>query len=253
MGVADIETDPLWKDYRHLAVPHGLRSCWSAPIFSVKQDVLGTFALYSRWPGTPTAEQQSMVEQFAHLASIAIERARAEEALRRSEAYLAEAQRLSLTGSFGWKIVTGELVWSEETFCIMGLDRLLKPTLEMIFERVHPDDLALVRQTVDDAALQGTGFDFEHRLLMPDGEVKHLRVVAHPSRTDTGRMEFVGAVMDITERKKSAEALRASEHLARGQLDALARTLDAMAQESDPDKLLDTRCARLSSSPVRKA
>src|SRR5207249_5361128 len=171
--VSDIDTDPLWDDYRHLALAEGLRACWSTPIFSTTGEVLGTFALYCLQPASPTPEQHSVVEQFAHLASIAIERTQAQEALRRSEAYLAEAQKLSLTGSFGWKVLTGELVWSDETFCIMGYDRSVKPRLELVFKRVHPDDMALVRQTVDRATRDGTDFDFEHRLLMPDGSVKH--------------------------------------------------------------------------------
>src|SRR6266550_4877920 len=208
--VSDIEADPLWDDYRHLALAEGLRACWSTPIFSTTREVLGTFALYCLQPASPTPEQYSVVEQFAHLASIAIERTQAQEALRRSEAYLAEAQKLSLTGSFGWNVLTGELVWSDETFCIMGYDRSVKPTLELVFKRVHPDDVTLVQQTVDFAARNETDLDFEHRLLMPGGSLKHLHVVARPTKTEPGAAEFVGAVMDITERKKAAEALLAS-------------------------------------------
>jgi signal transduction histidine kinase len=83
--VSDISTDPLWVDYRHLALPHGLRACWSTPIFSTAREVLGTFALYSREPGNPTREQRNVIEQITHLAAVAIERERAEEALHRSE------------------------------------------------------------------------------------------------------------------------------------------------------------------------
>ncbi len=236
--VSDIETDPLWADYRHLALAEGLRACWSTPIFSTAREVLGTFALYCREPAHPSPKQQGIVEQFAHLASIAIERTQAQEALRRGEAYLTEAQRLSLTGSFGWRIASGELVWSAETFCIMGYDRATKPTLQLVLKRVHPDDLDFVRHAMDRAARDLTDFDFEHRLLMSDGSVKHVHMVARATQAETA-VEFVGAVMDITERKRTAEALRASEHLARGQLEALARTLDLMAQETDPDKLLE--------------
>jgi PAS domain S-box-containing protein len=209
--VSDIETDPLWADYRHLALAEGLRACWSAPIFSTRREVLGTFALYSRQPGTATSEQHSIVEQFAQLASIAIERAQAQESLRRSEAYLAEAQHLSRTGSFGWRVATGDLVWSTETFCIMGVDRATKPSLELVLRRVHPEDVELVQETIDRATRDGTNFDFEHRLLMPDGAVKHLHVVARPTKTDTAELEFVGAVMDVTERKQAQEAMRAAK------------------------------------------
>src|ERR1700719_3993387 len=92
------------------------------------------------------------------------ERKRAEEALRQSETYLAEAQRLSKTGSFGWRPSTGEILWSEETFRIFQYDRPTKPTVELVLQRVHPEDAALVKQTIEGAAQDGKDFDFEHRL-----------------------------------------------------------------------------------------
>ena len=202
------------------------------------------------WTEAFLAGEKRVLEMIARGAALApilealcrlgeVERKRAEEELRRSEAYLAEAQQLSLTGSFGWRVASGELVWSAETFCILGYDRSVTPTLELVFQRAHPDDIAHIRQTLDRAAREGTGLNFEHRLLMPDGSIKHLHVVGRPSRTEAGEVEFVGAVMDITERKQAAEALRASEKFARGQAEALTRTLDALARESAPDRLVE--------------
>src|SRR5882757_5681792 len=134
-----------------------------------------------------------------------------EKKLQRSEAYLAEAQRLSHTGSFGWRVSTGEIIWSEETFRIYQYDRTMKPTADLVRARIHPEDVALVKQTIGRAAQDGKGFDFEHRLLMPDGYVKYLRVVARPSGRQSGRLELVGAVTDITERKRADAELRMSE------------------------------------------
>ncbi len=139
------------------------------------------------------------------------DRIRAEEKLRQSEAYLAEAQRLSRTGSFGWNVATGALVWSDETYCILGYERTTKPTLELVFKRIHPEDIAFVRQTLDHAAHAKIDLDFEHRLLMPDGSVKQVRVLAQPSRAGAGALEFVGAITDITERKLAQEAMRAAK------------------------------------------
>src|ERR1700681_3278162 len=102
------------------------------------------------------------------------ERKRAEEALRQSETYLAEAQRLSRTGSFGWNVSSGEIYWSEETYKIFEYDRSVKPTLELTFQRIHPDDRDRVQQTIDRASKARANLDFEHRLLMPDSSVKHL-------------------------------------------------------------------------------
>ena len=130
--------------------------------------------------------------------------------LRRREAYLAEAQKLSHTGSFGWKRPAGELHWSEETFRIYQYDPATKPTAELALQRVHPEDAALVKETIERASQEGKDFDFEHRLLMPDGSVKHVHVVARAIGDESG-VEFIGAVTDTTESKQAEEALRRSE------------------------------------------
>ena len=135
------------------------------------------------------------------------ERKRAAEALRQSETYLAEAQRLSHTGSFGWKPSTGEIIWSEETFRIFQYDRTTTPTAELVLQRVYPEDAALVQQTIERATQDGGNFEHEYRLLMTDGSVKHVHVVAHALSESDG-IEFVGAVMDVTERKQAEQKFR---------------------------------------------
>jgi PAS domain S-box-containing protein len=135
----------------------------------------------------------------------------AEEKLRRSEAYLAEAQKLSHTGSFGWDVSTGEIYWSRETFRIFEHEPRAKATIELIMQRTHPEDRSAVRQLIERVSREKAEFDFEHRLLMPNGSVKYLRVVGHPSKDERGSFEFVGAVTDITESKQAEEALRRSE------------------------------------------
>src|SRR5216684_1613427 len=134
------------------------------------------------------------------------------EELRRSDAYLTQAQRLSGTGSFGWRVSTGEIIWSDETFRIFQYDRSTKPTVELVLQRVHPEDAALVRQTIERASRDGRDFDFEHRLLMPDGSVKYVHVVAHALNDVSGSVEFVGAVMDVTVAKRVEESLRRTEN-----------------------------------------
>jgi len=131
--------------------------------------------------------------------------------LRRSEAYLAEAQRLSHTGSFGWRVATGEIIWSEETFRIFQYDRTMTPTVELILQRVHPEDAALVKQTIERASQDGKNFEHEYRLLMPDGSVKHVHVVARALSDESGGVEFAGAVMDVTAAKQAEETVRESE------------------------------------------
>ncbi len=135
----------------------------------------------------------------------------AETALQRSEAYLAEAQKLSRTGSFGWSAGSGELFWSEETFRIFGYEPTTNINIDMVLNRVHPGDLALVQRAIDRAAIDKETIDLEHRLLMPDGSVKHLHVVGHALPDESEKLQFAGAVMDITERKTAEKELRRSE------------------------------------------
>jgi PAS domain S-box-containing protein len=140
------------------------------------------------------------------LTSEVLQRQRAEEALQRSEAYLAEAQRISHTGSFGWDVSSGQIFWSEETFRIFEYDPANKPTVEVILRRTHPEDRVFFQETLDQIARYRKAFDFEHRLLLPDGSVKYVQVVGHASINDeSGNFEFVGAVTDITERRRAEE------------------------------------------------
>jgi signal transduction histidine kinase len=137
--------------------------------------------------------------------------ARLSREITRSEAYLEEAQRLSHTGSFGWTVQSGEISWSDESYRIFGYEPGIKPTLEMVFARVHPEDAGLVRSTIEDAAHHNSDLDYEHRLTMPDGAIKHLHIVARATKDNVGSLQFIGAVMDITARKINEEFLRRSE------------------------------------------
>jgi len=147
------------------------------------------------------------------------ERRVTEEAIWRSEAYLAEAQRISHTGSFGCKATSGEMFWSEETFRIFAYDRGTKPAVEAILNRVHPDDKAMVQGQIESATSQGKDCSLEYRLLLPDHSVKHVHVVAHAVKDKAGNLEFIGAVTDITERKAADERIRRQEAELRQMLD----------------------------------
>jgi PAS domain S-box-containing protein len=131
--------------------------------------------------------------------------------LRRREAYLAEAQKLSHTGSFGWKPDSDQIVWSDETYRIFEYDRSVNPTIDSVAQRVHPQDRADFQKVIADASRGATDFEHNYRLLLPDGRVKHVHAIAHALQDASGNREFVGAVTDITERKTAEEALRSSE------------------------------------------
>jgi PAS domain S-box-containing protein len=170
------------------------------------------------------------------------DRKRDEEALKRSEAYLAEAQRLSRTGSFGWKPDTGEIVWSDETYRIFEYDRSVTPTIDSLMQRVHPDDLPDFQKVIEGASAGATQFEHTYRFLLPDGRVKHLHTIAHATRDKSGRLEYVGAAQDVTrqqlaeeQRKEAAEALQASER----DLRSIIGTIPTMVWSSAPDGSVD--------------
>lgn len=140
------------------------------------------------------------------------------DALRRSESYLAAAQRLSHTGCFNWRVATGEVLWSEETFHIFEYEPMAKLNLEHYLRRIHPEDQARVRAIIGNAS-KGNDFDFDHRLLLPDDRVKHVHIVGHAETNEAGGLEFVGAVMDVTEQNRTQGALHQAQadfaHVAR--------------------------------------
>jgi predicted ATPase/signal transduction histidine kinase/CheY-like chemotaxis protein len=142
------------------------------------------------------------------------ERQRAEEAWRRSETYLAQAQAVSHTGSFGWSPVTDEIYWTAETFRIYELDPGRTPDVAQIIDRTHPEDRNFVRQTLDRARYERADYDMEFRLSMPDGSIKHAQILARAVTDESGHPLFVGAVMDITQRKlaEAAQREQALEH-----------------------------------------
>jgi PAS domain S-box-containing protein len=155
--------------------------------------------------------------------------------LRRREAYLAEAQRLSHTGSFGWRPGSGEHVWSDETYRIFEYDPATPVTLDMIVERVHPEDRNLVLELVERASTSGGAIDCEYRLLFPDDRVKYVRVLARPLGSPSDDLEFAGAVIDITEAKRAEEKLRLSER----ELRTLVEAIPAYVGTNQPDGSVD--------------
>src|SRR6266550_4476596 len=340
----DFESDLDWQQslIRPLALGHGLRAQWSTPICSRDGSVLGTFAIFQDHPSSPTQIQQDLIAQVTHIASIAIERALAEEALRssernlsltintiptfiqvsrpdgtilsvnqavldyygvtlqdmkkedfrarvyhrddverlreermealtrplqfeyeqralgkdgkyrwflvryspllddqgaidrwyatafdiedrkraqenvrRSEAFLAEAQRLTSIGSFSWLVATDEITWSEELYRIYEFDPGIKITLEVIRTRVHPEDLTLYQKMVEQARNGSEDFEWQYRLLMPDQSIKYMQAVAQATREQGGQLEYIAAVQDVTARRLADEALdRARSELA---------------------------------------
>jgi len=225
--VTDIESDPRFQSatIRPLLLAHGLRSHWSTPIYSRDGQVLGTFAIFQDRPLSPAPIQLDLISQVTHIASIAIERTLSEKALKRSEAFLAEAQQLSRMGSFAWRTATDEITWSEQLYRIYELDPTKPVTLELISTRVHPEDLTLYEKMVEQARNGAEDFEWQYRLLMPDQSIRYLHAVAHATRDPNGQLEYIAAVQDVTTRRRSEEAL----DKARSELAHIARVMSLSA------------------------
>jgi len=163
-----------------------------------------------RGVGAPIFEN-GVLTRFAGTSIDITEEEKLTQELKRSEAYLAEAQCLSQTGSFGWVVSTGQIFWSEETFRIFEYDHATKPTVELVLRRTHPEDKDLVRRVIGRSAREGNDFDLEHRLLMPDQRIKYLHIIAHRRADNSENLEFIGAVRDVTAAKTAQRKLKEDE------------------------------------------
>jgi signal transduction histidine kinase len=150
----------------------------------------------------------ALLRLLASQAVTSLENARLYSELRDASAFLAQAQRLSSTGSFSWRVSTGEITWSAQLYRIFEFDQGVPVTLELIGSRVHPEDLAQFADMIARAQANADHFEYEHRLLMPDHSIKYLHLVAHASRDQDGQLEYIGASQDVTRRRLSEEALR---------------------------------------------
>ncbi|MDI1478856.1 PAS domain-containing protein [Polyangium sp. y55x31] len=209
--LADIEKDPLGALFRANALAHGLRACWSTPMLSSDGRVLGAFGIYATEPRTPTKPELELLERCSRVTSIAIERSQSEEALRRSEAYRAEAERSSRTGTFGYDIQRREFTLSDGVCEIVGVPSRTRLPLAELASRIHEGDRERVTEVVRQALRDGTTFEYEHRLVMEDGSVKLVRVVGRSRVTAAGNHEIVGAATDITASRRAADELQRAQ------------------------------------------
>jgi PAS domain S-box-containing protein len=230
--VSDINTDPLWADYRELALAYGLQAGWSTPILSAQETVLGTLAIYSREPRSPTPQERKLLEQFAHIASVAIEHTRAQESLRRSEAKYRDLIDVSPDAIY---IIDTDLTYvlanpagAELAGCTQE-ELIGTPIAETFVPEERPLLPARMEMMKTEPYLR-----FERKFVRRNGDIVPVEV-----SLTTVRGRYLQAVLrDISERKRSEEALRASEQVARGQVEALIYSLDVLATASEPEKFL---------------
>ncbi len=218
--VQDFATDPRMAPWRESLLQHGFRSGIALPLKDENANAFGSLTIHSAQPDTFGPEEIRLLEELAGDLAFGIvtlrsgaARKQAEQALRRSEAYLAEAERINHTGTWAWNPASGIQYWSEECYKIMGLDPAEGvPRLERFLETVHREDLPRLRERLQRVAGEKTNYETEYRIIRPNGEVRDLRVIGHPVFDSVGNLlEYVGTTADVTERKCAEEALRRSE------------------------------------------
>jgi predicted ATPase/signal transduction histidine kinase len=211
----DASTDKVYSRDEYVLQKH-CRSILCLPIVRQAKLVGALYLENGLTPSAFTPDRVAVLQLLASQAAISLDNAalysdlqRAHERLQQSEVFLAQAQRISQTGSFGWNVAKGQIYWSDETYNIFEYDRAAGPTFDRVFQIVYPDDRPFVQQTLEQATREQTGFDVEYRLLMPDGRVKHVH--ASGRTVSSGDLEIVGAIRDITERSRAEEALRQAQ------------------------------------------
>jgi PAS domain S-box-containing protein len=230
--VSDINTDPLWADYRELALAYGLQAGWSTPMLSAQETVLGTFAIYSREPRSPMPQERKLIEQFAHVASVAIEHTRAQESLRQSEAKYRDLIDVSPDAIY---IIDTDLTYVLANPAGAELAGCRQEELvgTSIADTFVPEERPLLPARMEMMKTEPY-LRFERKFVRRNGDIVPVEV-----SLTTVRGRYLQAVLrDISERKRSEEALRASEQVARGQVEALTYSLDVLATASEPEKFL---------------
>lgn len=211
--VEDVATDPLWADYRDLALKHGLRACWSTPIFDDQHRVLGTFALYFRSPGRPTERHKKQIAMVTHTASIAIVKDREHQSLTNANNRLTLALDAGRIGIWERDLDTNRVTWSKQLKEIFGNSEegeLL--TFETFLQAVHVDDRPKLLKVIEAAISQRRPYDLEFRVVWTDGSIHWIAARGKPDIGSAGQPKFMRSVgLDVTERKRAQEKIRAHE------------------------------------------
>ena len=220
-------------------IRHRARSLLCLPLLN-QAELIGVLYLENKLtPRVFDGARVAVLQVIASQAAISLtnsylyrEQKQAETALRRSEAFLAEAQKLSHTGSCGWNVSNGELVWSEETYRIVGIAPATKPTLELVWQIVPPEDRDIVQRAIDDAARISADIDSEHRIVMSDGSIKDVHLVMRAVKNQNGNLEYIGALTDVTATKNAFRQIE-------GLKDQLQRENVALREEVDAASMFE--------------
>jgi len=232
---ADVASDTRWDTYewRALAMAHGLRACWSTPILSSDEKVLGTFAIYSREPGSPTAQHQHLIGQITHLATVAIEQKYGEEKLKQSERELqqlidAVPQHIFVLGPDGRCLYTNQV--AREYHGLSPKD----PQEDHLAMFIHPDDRDMLLSEHQRLISHGDPYELEARLLSKDGQYRWFLIRVSPWRDEQGRIiRWYGTRTEIEDRKRAEEKLRQDERELRRITDAIDQHIMVLGPEGN--------------------
>jgi len=211
--VSDIETDPLWADYRELARTYGLRACWSTPIMSSEGKVLGTFAMYYHEPRSPREEDFKLIARATHVAGIAIERKQTEEKIKKSEALLKETQHITKVGGWEYDTEADRLAWTDEVYRIYGVSPDEHDPNDIGQDIAYYEDRAAIENAFKRAVEFGEPYDLELKFRNAHGASLWVRTIGKVERKDGRTVRVFGNIIDITGRRQAEDKLRRNEEV----------------------------------------
>lgn len=211
--VGDIKTDPRWSHYKHIALPHGLRACWSYPIINSTGEVMAVLGMYYKEPKTPDKEESKVIDRVTAILEIILESKQKSEIIEEKNLLMKQGQELAHLGTWSWDIQNNVLNWSKTLYSIYGLNsKEFNATYEDYQNLLHPDDRQRVHELITNALKTSEEVDFEERIIRPNREIRYLRSWGKLKSDFQGvPLEMIGACLDITEIKKAQEDLQASE------------------------------------------
>ena len=201
--VSDIEHDPIWARYKLLALPYGLRACWSYPIIDAEARVMGVFGVYYNTVKIPDEHELAIIERSAKILKVILENRLYAKTLEEINLLVTQGQELANFGNWQWDIINNKVSWSPVLYKIYGLDdSTFRATFEGYLAMLHPDDRERVKDLILDVLKTHKDITFEERIIRPNGDIRYLKSWGRLILNDTGHpVKMIGACLDITKAK----------------------------------------------------